>query len=392
MRLDVYKDCQRCLFATHIFFLLSGHLPYVKSMLEFGLKPVLRTIGKRNAKAVAIQIPEGMKPRAWEIARGIEQRAGVKAIVFTDPCFGACDVAGQRAKALGADLLLHFAHPVMLKCAGRKAVYVPVKYAVSEKQLVLAAGKLSLLLKNSGVKSAALCAATQYTHLLKPLAAELAKRPAKGFVGGPACGLATGTAGTSANGPVGGKVKALIGKGDARIAEPGQVLGCNFSAVKAVEKKADAVVFVGDGEFHPLGISYITKKPLFTLDPVVGSAKKFLDADRDVFIRKRFAAITVAKEMQKFAVVVSTKPGQMGMKKARYAQELLEKGGKEALLMACDMLRPDYFDGMGVEVIVSTACPRIAVDDSALFRQPVLSVPELEVMLGIRKLGDYAIG
>ena len=36
-----------------------------------------------------------------------------------------------------------------------------------------------------------------------------------------------------------------------------------------------------------------------------------------------------------------------------------------------------------------TACPRIAIDDSAMYKKPVITPQELEIVLGLRDWDDY---
>ena len=52
----------------------------------------------------------------------------------------------------------------------------------------------------------------------------------------------------------------------------GQVLGCNFSAIKNLD--ADAFLYVGSGNFHALGIKLFTDKPVIVADPYLGRSKK----------------------------------------------------------------------------------------------------------------------
>jgi 2-(3-amino-3-carboxypropyl)histidine synthase len=42
-----------------------------------------------------------------------------------------------------------------------------------------------------------------------------------------------------------------------------------------------------------------------------------------------------------------------------------------------------------VDAFVSTACPRIAIDDALRYKKPILTPVELEVSLGIRRWDDY---
>jgi 2-(3-amino-3-carboxypropyl)histidine synthase len=43
-----------------------------------------------------------------------------------------------------------------------------------------------------------------------------------------------------------------------------------------------------------------------------------------------------------------------------------------------------------VDAFVSTACPRIAIDDALRYKRPMLTPIELEVALGVRAWEDYA--
>ena len=43
--------------------------------------------------------------------------------------------------------------------------------------------------------------------------------------------------------------------GSSKRGKPGQVLGCDFSAAKALEGVVDCFIFMGSGTFHPLGLS-----------------------------------------------------------------------------------------------------------------------------------------
>ena len=44
---------------------------------------------------------------------------------------------------------------------------------------------------------------------------------------------------------------------------------------------------------------------------------------------------------------------------------------------------------LGFDAYVSTACPRIAVDDVAMYDKPLLTPQELEIVLGVRKWENY---
>src|SRR3989338_3396178 len=104
--------------------------------IEKGLQGAIKEIKalKQKPKLIAIQIPEGLKTKALEIADKIEKASGAEAVIFSDPCFGACDLADARARQLGADLLVHFGHTKMLS-SEIPAIYVPLSYEFDEIRL-----------------------------------------------------------------------------------------------------------------------------------------------------------------------------------------------------------------------------------------------------------------
>jgi 2-(3-amino-3-carboxypropyl)histidine synthase len=68
----------------------------------------------------------------------------------------------------------------------------------------------------------------------------------------------------------------------------------------------------------------------------------------------------------------------------------IEKSGRRAVLFLLDNLNPDYLVGLEVDAFVSVACPRIAIDDFALHKKPIITPPEAEIILGKRKWDEYA--
>ena len=73
------------------------------------LDRITQEIKKEKAKLVCIQLPDGLKPRAKEIADHIKQHTEARVIIWAGSNFGACDLALETSR-LGADLLIHFGH------------------------------------------------------------------------------------------------------------------------------------------------------------------------------------------------------------------------------------------------------------------------------------------
>jgi 2-(3-amino-3-carboxypropyl)histidine synthase len=327
-------------------------------VLELNLEAAIAAVREKNAKTVAVQVPEGLKGRVTAIAGELEKKTGATVFSFVDPCYGACDIADTKAKMVGAELLLHFGHNRFPCKSSIETVYLPMHYKVEGAVLnTLASG----LFKELGMgKNIALCATAQYLHLLAPFGRLLEKK-----------GL-----------------RALIGRG--RGIENGQVLGCNYSSAKSVEGKANALVFLGDGLFHPLGLSLCCSKRVFAANPLDGRLKE-LRGEKELFLKKRYAVIAKAMGARAFGIIVSSKRGQLRAKLGLELKKKIEAKGKRAFLLVGDLIKPEYLLGISVDALVSTACPRIALDDASSFRQPLLNPFELSIVLGEKRAGDYTL-
>lgn len=69
------------------------------------LKRVSKEIKKQKAKTVCIQLPDGLKPKATEIATFLEKETKAKVMIWAGSCFGSCDIP-----KLDVDLLVQWGH------------------------------------------------------------------------------------------------------------------------------------------------------------------------------------------------------------------------------------------------------------------------------------------
>jgi len=77
---------------------------------DLEIERIVSVVTKEKAKIVGLQFPEGLKQKAVEVAREIEEKTGVTTITFIDPTYGACDLKTGQAEKMGVDLLVHFGH------------------------------------------------------------------------------------------------------------------------------------------------------------------------------------------------------------------------------------------------------------------------------------------
>lgn len=319
-------------------------------------EPILKEIKERNAKKIAVQLPEGLKPQAIGLVEKIE-KTGAKVFVLADSCFGACDLRDSQAAELGCDLLIHFGHSE-IPMAKTKVSVLFVEFPselIIERVIEKAANEIQH--DKIGVITT-----VQYLPVLDKARKILEKYGKKTF----------------------------IGKNSGRAKHTGQILGCDYSAATTIAEKIDCFLYIGTGNFHPLGVALATDKKVFVADPEKNEIKD-IEELKDEFLRKRFARIEAAKKAKKFGILLSLKPGQRREKLALAIKEILEKNKKEAVVLAVDDVANEKLIGFGLECYVDTACPRIATDDFELYEKPVLTYYELEIALGKREWKDYKV-
>jgi len=171
----------------------------------------------------------------------------------------------------------------------------------------------------------------------------------------------------------------IIPTGGDRLTFPGQVLGCNYSGD---DSSIGHYLFLGSGDFHPIGLVLHTGKPLSILDPYTSEAREMSLEQIERILRQRFGLIMAADKAHSFGILIGEKPGQMRRSMALRLKRLLEKHGKKGYLLALEHVGPELIDFYPVDAFVNTACPRIAIDDSVKYAKPLLTPFELEVILG----------
>jgi 2-(3-amino-3-carboxypropyl)histidine synthase len=321
-------------------------------LYDFRLEEVAAWIKQADARVAAIQLPEGLKVHAISIAEQLERTAGVKCLILGDPCYGACDYVA-RFDAY-ADVLVQFGHSDIPSMEhDPRVLFVEVYIDIDVSDLLESA--LPRLKGRIGLLTTA-----QHVRMLPSIRTWLEAR---------------------------GKV-VLIGKGDARVKFEGQVLGCNVTAADPIDGDVDQYLYVGSGDFHPIAVAIDTDKPVLVLDPLMREVRE-LGELKERILRQRHGAIVRAENARRFLIIVSTKVGQMRLDLAYRLRALAEEHGKEAEIVLMEEVSPDLLRSYDVDAYVSTACPRIAVDDYLKYPQPILTPPELEIVLGVREWKDY---
>lgn len=298
-------------------------------------------------------MPEGLKVYAPEIIKDLREATSSSFVLLADPCYGACDFPVNFRDM--ADALIQFGHSPIPSLSREDTLFVEVYSRADPLPLVEEA--LPLIDKRVG-----LLTTVQHIPFMEDLRRKL---EAEG-------------------------VQVLIGRGDDRIRHPGQVLGCNITAALAVAEEVDQFLYVGSGNFHPLAVAIGTNSPVLILDPIGGEVRT-VDRLKERILRQRHAAITLASQAERFAVLGSFKPGQFRGELMRELEALLSGADRQFVSILMNDFHPDHLQSFDVDAYVSTACPRLAIDDYLRYRRPMLTPPELEISLGLRDWEDYSL-
>ncbi|MEK6868867.1 MAG: diphthamide synthesis protein [Nanoarchaeota archaeon] len=157
----------------------------------------------------------------------------------------------------------------------------------------------------------------------------------------------------------------------------GQLLGCDVGAATKVQDKVDAFLYIGSGEFHPLGVALNTKKEVFTFNPVTSTFSKLNEKEIEKYRRSKKANYVKFLHADNIGIMVTIKPGQYSYKQVKEIKEKLEKQGKKCYIFVFDTLDANEMQNFPfIDFWINTACPRIADDRD---KKNVIDMGELEL-------------
>ncbi|HYA70231.1 MAG TPA: diphthamide biosynthesis enzyme Dph2 [Thermoplasmata archaeon] len=328
-------------------------LPNTRVFATEGLE-LFEAVRSRKPKRVILQVPAGLVRNVHELAARLREGTGVPVDLATRPCFGACDVPTET-EAPRADLAVVLGHaPIPNMPLSRPTFFVEMRDPGGDPEALAGVVARANLPRRLG-----LVASVQHLDLVKPLTEALGRR---GY-------------------------DVRVGTGDRRLAYPGQALGCNYTGAEAVAKEVEAFLFLGTGQFHPVGLAFAVDRPVHALDPLRGALEPPID--RGALIRRRQLLVASVRDARRWGILVSTFAGQNRSPTALALQERARARGREAEILLFDRLDGRDLEGRAFDAYVNTACPRIALDDSANYPKPLLTPPEFLMALGELPLEPY---
>ncbi len=299
---------------------------------------------------ILLQFPEGLKQQALRHAKKLEGE-GNEVVVSATPTFGACDLAIDEAKNIGAQKIVHFGH-AEFHHVDFNVEYVPYQI---DADLGILERSLEPL---KAFKTVGIMTTIQHIHQLESVA-DFFRRGGKEVVVGRPYGFAK---------------------------KAGQILGCDAGSAASIDRKVDALVYFGGGMFHPLGALLMTTKPFLLIEPFQGSVE-FIDKYREVYAKRSRGKILASVEAKNIGILVTTKNGQNNMVMAKILKAKIEGAGlglNAAILVSNTFDFNSISNMLEFDAFVNTACPRISIDDTDRLSKPLLSANELNEVLKIK--------
>ena len=318
---------------------------------------VFEIIEARRPSVVLVNAPGGLLRQTKAMMDRVKEKYGVTCILAGDTCYGICDTVDDEVEKLQADIALHIGHNAAVTEVGDYTYLIDATDDVEFDEVLDKA--VSVL---GPYRRLGLVTFSQHLHQLNPVRRQLEE---KGF-------------------------EVLVGRGNNLMLE-GQIFGCDFSTARPLQDKVDAFAFLGESEFHAVGLALAMGKPTFMLDPYLNQVTDMRIAAEE---RRKRAILAVYKALDArvFGVITGLKEGQKMLGRSRWISKRLEMNGRKVVQVALrDITAERLAPHREIEAFIQTACPRISIDGFT-FDRPVLSIPQADALVALmegREVGEF---
>ena len=315
-------------------------------VLDFEKERLIKELRKIKPKKVLVQLAEGIKQNAVDLA-GIIEGLEIEVIFSGETSWGGCSIAIKEAEELGVDLIVHFGHAKFID-TNFPILYIEVKDKLNLKPIL----KKSLK-ELEKFKTLGLSYSIQHRHDIKNI---------KKFY--------------EENGK-----KIILSKKQGLVEYEGHIVGCQYRGLQTIEKSVDAFIIIGN-QFHSMGAVLSVKKPVILID-VYNNNVRNMKGLRDKIIKQSAISIDKLRDAENVGVIVEIKPGQK-FGSPKYLVKKLKEKGKNPIVITMDELTPDkIMNFYNIDAFIELACPRIAIDDFAKYPKPILTFKEALVALDV---------
>ncbi|EEH35167.2 diphthamide biosynthesis protein [Paracoccidioides lutzii Pb01] len=338
---------------------IKAAISFLPKNYSFEIPKTIHRIRTSGAKRVALQFPEGLLLFATTISDILTQFCpGIETLIMGDVTYGACCIDDYTARALGCDLLVHYAHSCLIPVdvTTIKTLYIFVDISIDTQHLI------ATLERNFPAgKTIAVVGTIQFNATLHGL-------------------------------------KPILERAGYTILIPqitplskGEILGC--TSPKLPLDQVDILLYLGDGRFH-LESAMIQNPtvPAYRYDPYSRTLTRE-SYNHDEMLTLRRDAISSARTAGKWGIIL----GSLGRQGNPHTMTMIEKLLNERGIPFVNFLLSEIFPGKlatmpDVECWVQIACPRLSIDWGYAFPRPLLTPYEALVALGARQGWDEGNG
>ncbi len=306
------------------------------------LERVVERIKRDSPSRVLIQLPEGMKTKSKEIMETIKEETNAEAVLDGGMIWGACCIP-TKEEMKDYDLVLHFGHTEMIEA--ENTMYLPIKSNLEVHEVTKKAAE-----KAKGEKIG-IVTLTQHLHKLpdmKKAVRELGKTP-------------------------------VTYPGNERVREA-QVLGCSFDSTLEV-KKADSLLFIGSGKFHPQGVANAVGTEIIQGNPYNGEVTTVKPGQ---WMKEKEIRKDKARNAKTFALITTKHPGQIDTPLLKETKKTLREKGKKVYEVKMTEITPNKVNYLPFDAFVINACPRIVLDDWKNYEKPILLPSEAKELVNAK--------
>lgn len=144
-----------------------------------------------------------------------------------------------------------------------------------------------------------------------------------------------------------------------RIIDETQILGCSSPAFS---EKSQAILIIGEGEFHPVALAYESKLKTYVFNE--NGLKEIKEAQIEVMKKREKGAYLKYLNSKKIGILVSTKPGQQRLSRALNFKKRTKN--KKIYIFVTNEINVNEFENFGIESWVNSACPRMDLENKTL--------------------------
>ncbi|KAL8772487.1 MAG: hypothetical protein Q9209_002439 [Squamulea sp. 1 TL-2023] len=331
---------------------INDAISLLPSNYSFEIHKTIHRIRSSDSRKIALQFPEGLLLFATTISDIITSFCpGTETLIMGDVTYGACCIDDFTARALGCDLLVHYAHSCLIPVdvTKIKTLYVFVDISIDTSHLI------ATLERNfqSG-KTIAMVGTIQFNATLHNI------RPVLEQAG----------------------LKVII----PQIAplSKGEILGC--TSPRLSDDAADLILYLGDGRFHlESAMIHNPSLPAYRYDPYSRKLTRETYEHEDMHDLRR-QAIQQAKKATRWGLIL----GSLGRQGNPHTMTIIEDRLNERSIPFINLLLSEIFPGKlaamnDVDCWVQIACPRLSIDWGYAFPKPLLTPYEALIALGVRE-------